>query len=267
MNRGQVEFECDTFSAVRFDHPPEAPHVDPPEEVSEKYSLIFVEQGVFSVSMGRECMRFSPGDVLVMVPGLLQQYSHLDQRPDDVCLSLQFEPETGAELLGRHPSSQRRLPASNRSLYLYRHISSWFQDARTRLAEEPVLDSIRLLLTTSAGSGHLYKRTQLNWYARRIDLVREMIEADLAEPHTLASLAHAAGMSRLHFAHVFRDLMGVSAYAYLLHRRLEAARRRLSDGASVTDTCFAVGFNNLSHFTRTFQRHFGRAPSRFLAHS
>ena len=54
MSRGQVEFECDTFSALRFDHPPEAPHVDPPEEISEKYSLIFVGYGGYGEQAGFE---------------------------------------------------------------------------------------------------------------------------------------------------------------------------------------------------------------------
>ena len=32
-------------------------------------------------------------------------------------------------------------------------------------------------------------------------------------------------------------------------------------GASVTTTCYAVGFNNLSHFIRSFRRRFGSPPS------
>jgi len=267
MNRAQAQFECGTFSVVRFDHPPETPHIDPPEEISESYSLIFVQQGGFSVSFGREGMRFSTGDLLVMMPGLPQRYSHLNARPDDVCLSLQFEPETGDELFGWHRNGQRRLPCSNRSRYLHSRVCKLVHTSDTQLAEEPVLHPIQMLLTNSSGSEHLYKATQLHWYADRIDVVRELVETDFAEPHSLGSLARAAGMSRLHFAHVFRELMGVSAYAYLLRRRLEAARKRLNDGASVTEACFAVGFNNLSHFIRAFRQHFGAPPSRITGRS
>jgi hypothetical protein len=35
MNRAQTQFQCDTLSLVRFDHPSETPHIDPREEVSE----------------------------------------------------------------------------------------------------------------------------------------------------------------------------------------------------------------------------------------
>ena len=42
---------------------------------------------------------------------------------------------------------------------------------------------------------------------------------------------------------------GTPAYVY--------SRAMLEDGRCVTDTCFACGFNNLSHFSRSFAARFG----------
>ena len=36
----------------------------------------------------------------------------------------------------------------------------------------------------------------------------------------------------------------------------------LKEGRKVTETCFACGYNNLSHFSRSFGRRFGVSPSR-----
>ncbi len=234
MIRARAQFECDAFSVVRFEHPVDVPHTDPREEVSDNYSLIFVERGGFSLSHYGEEMRFSAGDLFVLTPGLPHRYSHVNAHPDDVCVSLKFEPETGEELFGGDRNALRRLPKSNRARYLHSRICNLVNTHEKRFAEEELLDSIRMFLTNSTGSEHLYKVTQLHWYAARIDLARELMETHSAEPHSLASLARAAGMSRLHFAHVFRELMGVSAYAYLLRRRVEAAAKLLNDGASVT---------------------------------
>jgi len=44
--------------------------------------------------------------------------------------------------------------------------------------------------------------------------------------------------------------------------RLKRARALLRTGTSVTNACYAVGFNNLSHFIRSFRRTFGDVPSR-----
>jgi AraC-like DNA-binding protein len=265
MTRAQTQLEGDIFSVVRFDHPPEAPHIDPAQEISDAYSLTFVERGEFSVTIRKESLHFCAGDLLVSVPGLRERYKHPNAYASDICLSLHFEPETGAELFHGRRNGPHRLRDSNRSRYLHYYVCKLVHSPGTPVREDAVLVLAQSLLTNYGGSGHFYKSTQLHWYACRIDTVRELMESHYAEPHSLASLARTAGMSRLHFAHVFRELIGVSAYAYLLGRRLEAARKFLSHGASVTDACFNVGFNNLSHFTRSFHRHFGTAPSRFVA--
>ena len=238
MIRARAQFQCDTFSIVRFDHPLDVPHTDPSEELNENYSLIFVQQGGFTLSHHREEMQFAAGDLFVLTPGLPHRYSHANAHPDDVCLSLIFEPETGEEMFGVNRNILRRLPKSNRSRYMHSRICNLINCGRRGFAEDAFVDCIRMLLTNSAGSEHTYKLNQLHWYAGRIDLVRELMETHSAEPHSLASLARAAGMSRLHFAHVFRELMGVSAYSYLLRRRLDLAGKLLKSGASVTEACF-----------------------------
>ena len=68
-------------------------------------------------------------------------------------------------------------------------------------------------------------------------------------------------MSPFQFARVFSELAGMPPHQYLLRVRLDRAAEILLDGKSVTETCFEVGFSNLSHFTRSFQRRFGCKPS------
>ena len=43
-------------------------------------------------------------------------------------------------------------------------------------------------------------------------------------------------------------------------KNLAAARAMLEDGRSVTETCFACGYNNLSHFSRSFAARYGAPP-------
>lgn len=68
-------------------------------------------------------------------------------------------------------------------------------------------------------------------------------------------------MSVFHFARIFGELEGRPPHRFLTDVRLAQAHARLRDGASVTDTCFAVGFGSLSHFVTTFRRRYGTRPS------
>jgi AraC family transcriptional regulator len=65
-----------------------------------------------------------------------------------------------------------------------------------------------------------------------------------------------------HFARVFTELVGRPPHRYLAETRLVAARGMLEQGRSVTETCFACGYSDLSHFSRSFARRFGVPPSR-----
>jgi AraC-like DNA-binding protein len=94
------------------------------------------------------------------------------------------------------------------------------------------------------------------------DPVRDDIAA-LGSRVPVVGLNNRRAMSPFHFARVFRDLTGVPPHRYLVNVRLTAAAAALREGASVTDTCFAVGFRSLSHFIHAFRQAYGVTPSAF----
>jgi len=93
------------------------------------------------------------------------------------------------------------------------------------------------------------------------------MEQRYEDNHSLNSLARSVGMSAFHFARIFAELAGTPPHRYLLRIRLNQAATRLLDGTSVTEACFQSGFSNLSHFVRTFHRHFGVSPAQFRSSS
>jgi transcriptional regulator GlxA family with amidase domain len=108
----------------------------------------------------------------------------------------------------------------------------------------------------------LYRPQQLKWYAQRIGAARDMMDASPAGAHSLWNLASAVGMSPFLFARVFRELTGMPPHKYLVRVRLQRARALLESGMSVTQACYTAGFNNLSHFIRSFRARFGTTPSK-----
>lgn len=97
-----------------------------------------------------------------------------------------------------------------------------------------------------------------------IERARQMIDSDLARGLTLEELADAVGISRSHFARLFRAEMGISPHRYQIHRRIEQAKRLLLDSPmELVDISMELGFCSQSHFTQVFNAHVGVPPRRF----
>ena len=268
MLREQRLFESALVTVARVDHPPACPHEDPKEEVSTTYSINFVERGGFGIYSAQDRRSLSAADVFVTVPGFVCRFDHAadDHAPEDVCLAVRFEDAGQREMTGLGIAALAHhapvVPLSNRRAYLRERLLMNVTNGATPLAVESIAAEL-LVSTLSSDTAHrLFKPDQLRWYAVRVDATRERLDCEYASPFTLSELAREAGMSPYHFARIFCELTGIPPHRYLIRRRLAAAVGRLRQGASVTDACFAVGFNSLSHFDHVFRRVFGVPPSR-----
>ena len=99
------------------------------------------------------------------------------------------------------------------------------------------------------------------WRLRR---VQGHILANIAEPITLADLAEAAGLSRMHFAAQFRVATGCRPHDYVLQHRIECAKQMLaSTDTKLVEVALSLGFQTQSHFSTVFKRLTGNTPARW----
>ncbi|HCR13454.1 MAG TPA: AraC family transcriptional regulator [Solidesulfovibrio sp.] len=100
----------------------------------------------------------------------------------------------------------------------------------------------------------------------KVEKAKALLLENLADPLTIADLAGQLGMSESSLKRAFRDVQGVSIFAFFQAHRLEQARALLARGEmNVTEVAFCVGYSNHSHFSRAFKRQFGVSPKRCLA--
>ncbi|MCC6728976.1 MAG: helix-turn-helix transcriptional regulator [Chthonomonadales bacterium] len=101
---------------------------------------------------------------------------------------------------------------------------------------------------------------------RRLHRARDFMEASLTEPVTIPVIADHAWFSPHHFLRLFKRAFGETPHQYLTRRRIERARRLLLvTDLSVTEVCFAVGFQSLGSFSWLFRGKVGVSPEAYRA--
>jgi AraC-like DNA-binding protein len=93
--------------------------------------------------------------------------------------------------------------------------------------------------------------------------LRDLLDERLFEPVTLRDAGAELGASPTHLVRCFTRAFGVAPHAYVLGRRIDAARRQLLDGRPPADVAAGVGFHDQSHLTRHFRHHVGTTPGRY----
>ena len=96
---------------------------------------------------------------------------------------------------------------------------------------------------------------------RRVEHAVRRLRAAPGTRDSMGELARAVGLSPSRLRHVFRREMGMSAQSYVVWLRIYEACAALADGASLSRAAAHAGFSDAAHFTRTFRRTFGLAPS------
>jgi AraC-like DNA-binding protein len=102
--------------------------------------------------------------------------------------------------------------------------------------------------------------------AERILNIRNEILKELNVPPVLSELAQIAAMSETKLKQLFKQTFGNTIYNYYQQARMEEAAFLLKKGKrSVAEVGYELGFSNLSHFSRLFEKHYGLNPKRFSA--
>jgi AraC-like DNA-binding protein len=98
---------------------------------------------------------------------------------------------------------------------------------------------------------------------RLADQLRQLLDARLFETVTLDAASSLLDASPTHLVRSFTGAYGISPHAYVISRRIDAARRRLLDGEAAASVAIETGFHDQAHLSRHFTRHVGTTPGRF----
>ena len=259
VNRSTTLLDAADLTVSRFDHPPHEVHDDPDREEGDHYGIAFVQEGCFGI--GTEWLH--PGAVLLTQPGVTVACRHDSSYPTDVCIAVRFDDVAAAPFAhawARAGWQSRRRPTPR--LALVQRRLALAIDAADEFAVERW--SLGAMMALAAESQDARARGAYAPRATDIDAVVaccRTIERDPTARQLVAARARAVGMTSTQLTHHFRRYLGVSPHQYVLGWRLAAATELLDHGCSVSESCWRSGFDNLSHFCRSFLRALGVRPS------
>ena len=94
--------------------------------------------------------------------------------------------------------------------------------------------------------------------------ISRIMEENFTNPVSLHDLAYLSGKSLSTFKREFQATYHTSPLKWIRNRRLDKAENLLLETTlSVTDICYAIGFENIAHFSKVFKLRFGLSPSEF----
>lgn len=87
------------------------------------------------------------------------------------------------------------------------------------------------------------------------------MEQNYSNEISIEHISHAAFLSPYHFCRLFKKQTGTTCIKYLSNLRINKAKKMLKEtDISITEICYEVGYNSLTHFERVFKYVVGMAP-------
>lgn len=98
----------------------------------------------------------------------------------------------------------------------------------------------------------------------QVTRARKFIEEQYREKITLTKMAGLVNMNKFHFCRLFKKVTGANFTDYVTRFRVEEAKNLLMNiHYRISEIGFAVGFQSLAHFNRSFRGIAGASPTEY----
>lgn len=240
-----------------------------------KPGFCIIAQGAKDVFMGEGSYRYDPGHYLLatiempvkgvrLIPGQGPYLAMMVELDPALVGSVMVEAGLvasqrpgGAKALGVSPLDSELLDAATRLL----RVASSAADSRVLV---PLIkrEIIYRLLTGDQGD-RLRQLPSPGNHSHLVARALKRLRQEFNQQLSIEDLAKEVGMSSTRFHHHFKAVTDMSPLQFQKQLRLQEARRlMLSEELDAASAGYRVGYDDPSHFSRDYKKHFGRSPMR-----
>lgn len=126
-----------------------------------------------------------------------------------------------------------------------------------------LLSELLLIVNRIYLSYHKIQGSSFPGNYRQVYKIIQYIHDNYSEEICLDRLSKEFYINKYSLCKIFQKVTGYTPSQYLINWRIVKAKEFLLNGKSVDQACAESGFNNLSHFSRTFKKLVGLSPKQF----
>ena len=251
---------------------------EPVQSVFEP-SFCFVAQGSKRAMLGEEVFRYDPGHYMIYTVDLplIFQVEEASEEQPYLGFRLDLEPALVASVIMESGIRIKKGDASTKAIAVG-SVDAELLDVvvrLVRLVETPgerkvlaplILREITYRLLIGGQGARLSHILTSGGDTRRISKAIGHLREHFDEQLKMEEIARELGMSVSGFHHHYKSVTSMSPLQFQKHLRLQEARRlMLGEDMDAASAGFRVGYEDPSHFSREYKRHFGAPPQGDIA--
>lgn len=244
-------------------------------------SCCVVAQGSKEVVLGEESFVYDAAHYLIATMGVPAFARIVHATPEQPYLSMRFllDPAVVTSVILESDMANHKGDAAGARAVDVSALSVDMQDAALRLvraaesAEEyrimaPLIlrELIYRLLTDGTQTVRLNQLARFGGKDHRMVQAVKLLSDHYTEPLRVETIAQQLGMSVSGFHAHFKTATNMSPVQFQKQLRLQEAQRlMLSENYDAGQAAYRVGYEDQSHFSRDYKRHYGEPPARDIA--
>ncbi|MBB3838326.1 AraC-like DNA-binding protein [Runella defluvii] len=241
-----------------------------------EYEIVYIHKGSGKRHIGQHLSHFEEGELMFIgpnVPHLNFGYG-ADYEHEEIVVQLRDT------FLGESFLQSPELQDINRLFELSKKGLNFFGETRQEVANLmltlPQLSHFErliqlLIILQKLATSKEYNLLKINGISyehshreeARIRQIYGYVEQHYQREIDVQTVADLANLTVPSFCRYFKKITQMTFTDFVNEYRIKQASKLLVQNQSVTDVCYSSGFNNLSHFTKTFKAVTGKTPREY----